>query len=403
MPPFHLAFHGCNDRDLLRDMALFLQRRSTLHASTAERLTAPRDEPRPPRRRRIGFISRHFSNHTVMSYFFRLILELGPRLPHCLLLEFPQKDNAFRRALAARLPLLTLPENLPAARDAVAAQQLDVLLFLDLGMDSLTWFLAFHRLAPVQCALYGHPATTGIAGVDIFLSPAPLEPPGAQAHYSETLVALPCLLSAFSLPDIPEKSPRRKRGFTQYLCPQNLCKAHPDMDAAVRRILREDASARCAFFVSSRKEETLALQKRLHLSLGEDFSRIDWLPQCSEQEFLTVLREADAVIDTPHFSGGATSYKALGAGVPVVTLEGEFMRGRQTAGLYRHMGFAGSEDCIAANLDDYCRLALDLAHSPARQAQLRASLLSCGEALLDPEPSVSLLADFLQQPTLKNK
>jgi predicted O-linked N-acetylglucosamine transferase (SPINDLY family) len=394
-PPFHLAFHGYDDRELLEEMAAFLLEHSGLGAFAATEQTplASRSASMRPRgRRRIGFISRHFSHHTVMSYFFRLLTELCPRLPECVLLEFPQKDNLFRRELAAHARLVTLPENLFTAKEAIIALDLDILVHLDLGMDSLGWFLAFARLAPVQCALYGHPMTTGIPAVDFFLSPALMEPPGAERFYSEALHVLPCLLSAFLMPAAPRAVESSRRSFTSYLCPQSLFKVHPDMDDAVARILREDATARVRFFVSSRPGETSALQTRLRAVLGDEFERVDWLKQRSEEAFLAALLEADVVLDTPHFSGGATSYKALGVGVPVVTLEGAFMRGRQTAGLYRHMGVTG---CTADSLDDWSRLAMNLAHSPDQRMLLRKTIGERNAVLFDAGPSVAALEAFL--------
>lgn len=397
-PPFHLAFHGYRDRDLLQGIAEFLQRHTSLRdlaapppgmeGSFARRAASLRS----PRKRRVGFLSAHLANHTIMSYFFRPLMELARRLPHCVFLEPPQEDNVFRRDLAGRAPLVTLPRNLQAAQRAVLDLDLDILVHLDVGLDLFTWFLAFARLAPVQCALYGHPMTTGIPAVDVFLSPAPMEPGDAAACYSERLAALPCLLSGFLPPAPAVRAAPDRREYTQYLCCQSLFKVHPDMDRLVLDILRRDPDARAAFFVSARPEETHALQTRLAAALGGEYARVDWLAQRSEAAFMDALAGADAVLDTPHFSGGATSYKALGAGVPVVTMEGEFMRGRQTSGLYAHLDIEG---LTAHGPDDYVRLALDLAHSPRTRRVFSEALLEKKDRLFDPGPSVEALEALL--------
>ena len=59
--------------------------------------------------------------------------------------------------------------------------------YADLGMDIRTYFLAFARLAPVQCVTWGHPDTTGIPNMDYFISSDLIEADGAEKHYSETL------------------------------------------------------------------------------------------------------------------------------------------------------------------------------------------------------------------------
>ncbi|MDR2892753.1 MAG: hypothetical protein LBV80_06690 [Deltaproteobacteria bacterium] len=406
-PPFHLAFHGKDDLDLLSRLAGFAQRHMHAHNASADNENSAETSAwsrmaalRPPKNRRIGFISRYMTNHTIMSYFFRILLEMGHRLPHCVFIEFLQADNAFRADLARTCPMVTLPHELDAARKAVEKLDLDILVYLDLGMDPLTWHLAHSRLAPVQCTLYGHPATTGIPGIDFFLSPASMEPENAASHYSETLVAFSGLFSGFMPSPIPKPRgslfPPAQVGqglaHTEYVCAQSLFKVHPDMDEMLRHVLDNDSTARVHFFVSANAHETAALQNRLDKNLGQASARVNWLPQCSEENFIAILQQADAVLDTPHFSGGSTSYKALGAGVPVITLEGEFMRGRQTAGLYRHIGV---DACTASSIQEWGDLALNLAHSPGKRADLRKDLLERRSGLFAMEDAIDQMTAFL--------
>lgn len=42
------------------------------------------------------------------------------------------------------------PHNLDVARRVVAQEKLDILVYPDIGMEALTYFMAFARLAPVQ-------------------------------------------------------------------------------------------------------------------------------------------------------------------------------------------------------------------------------------------------------------
>lgn len=45
---------------------------------------------------------------------------------------------------------LQAPPNLDLARSAVAREELDVLVYPDIGMEPLTYFMAYARLAPIQ-------------------------------------------------------------------------------------------------------------------------------------------------------------------------------------------------------------------------------------------------------------
>src|SRR5207249_4355624 len=105
----------------------------------------------------------------------------------------------------------------------------DLLFYADIGMDAISYFLAYARLAPVQCVTWGHPVTTGIPNVDAFLSADVLEPPGAEAHYSERLVRLGRLPTWYECPIVPaEPAGRAALGLpadaTLYVCPQSLFK-----------------------------------------------------------------------------------------------------------------------------------------------------------------------------------
>src|SRR5207253_6863521 len=131
----------------------------------------------------------------------------------------PVVDDDFSRAIrkdAARS--IVVPQDLPAARAAIEALELDVLFYQDIGMEPFGYFLAFSRLAPVQCVSFGHPDTTGIPTMDYFVSNDRYEPGDAQEHYSERLFLLHSL-PTLAYYEPPERgSVRRTRadfGFAQ--------------------------------------------------------------------------------------------------------------------------------------------------------------------------------------------
>ena len=151
----------------------------------------------------------------------------------------PVLDDEMARAIrAASDRVVVLPPALDAARRAIAELELDVLFYEDIGMDAFTYFLAFARLAPVQCVSYGHPDTTGIANVDYWVSNDLFEPADAAGHYSERLFLLrdPGTTAYYYRPQLVPPAKRREEfglpeGATLYLCPQSLFKLHPDFDA----------------------------------------------------------------------------------------------------------------------------------------------------------------------------
>jgi predicted O-linked N-acetylglucosamine transferase (SPINDLY family) len=80
-----------------------------------------------------------------------------------------------------------IPHNLEAACEQIIADQLHILVFPEIGMNSQIMQMAALRLAPVQCVAWGHPVTSGLPTIDYFLSSDLMEPENAQEHYSERL------------------------------------------------------------------------------------------------------------------------------------------------------------------------------------------------------------------------
>jgi hypothetical protein len=90
----------------------------------------------------------------------------------------------------------------------LAGQQLDVLIFTDVGMEISTYIWGFARMAPVQAVFWGHPVTTGLPNMDYFITSDLFEPPDAQDRFTEQLVRLDALSYYFFRPDA-EAQPTR--------------------------------------------------------------------------------------------------------------------------------------------------------------------------------------------------
>jgi predicted O-linked N-acetylglucosamine transferase (SPINDLY family) len=98
------------------------------------------------------------------------------------------------------------------------------------------------------------------------------------------------------------------------------------------------------------------------------------------------------MLDTLHWSGGNTSLDALAAGLPVVTLPGEFMRGRQSLGMLRLLGL---DDLVARDGDDYVRIAVRLGRDAAWRGAVSARIAQRSAALFDRREPVEALEAFL--------
>jgi predicted O-linked N-acetylglucosamine transferase (SPINDLY family) len=98
------------------------------------------------------------------------------------------------------------------------------------------------------------------------------------------------------------------------------------------------------------------------------------LPWLSEEEFLSLLDQCDVFLDCPNFSGYTTARQALNRGLPIVTLEGEYLRQRLAAGLLRQVGLP---ETIAQSPDEYILIAERLAREcmdSDRRSELRGKI-----------------------------
>lgn len=383
---FRLAYHGLSNRRLHEHYA-----RLMLKACPELAWTAPHLQDRAPSRRgdariRIGFISRFFRQHSIGKTSVGLIEQLDRSQFHVTALFIPPRRDdpmANRIALAAD-EAVKLPAGLEASREAIAALELDVLFYQDIGMEPHSYYLAFARLAPVQCVSFGHPDTTGIPNMDAWISSEGFEPPGAQADYSERLVLLPALgtLAYYERPVLLPGSDVGRAGFglpenvPLLACPQALFKLHPDMDDLLAAILRRLPDAKLLFVegdVPSYKQQLMSRWQ----ARGDGIEHAAmFFPPLEHQSFLALFSLADVVLDTVHFNGMNSTLEALAMGAPVVTLPKLFQRGRHTLGMYRCMGYT---DLVARDESHYADLVVRLVNDSLWRAEVRDQILSrCG-------------------------
>ncbi|MFX5332298.1 hypothetical protein ABTC54_19495, partial [Acinetobacter baumannii] len=79
-------------------------------------------------------------------------------------------------------------------------------------------------------------------------------------------------------------------------------------------------------------------------------------PWLAREQFLGFLEQMDISLDAPAFSGYTTAWQALQAGLPIVTLEGRFLRQRLAAGLLRRVG---ETDGLTRSRDQYVEKAVE--------------------------------------------
>jgi predicted O-linked N-acetylglucosamine transferase (SPINDLY family) len=395
---FYLAYQGKNDRDLLERLATIHRRAAPELSFVAPHCRAPGARTAAGRPIRIGFLSAFFYRHTIGKLNLGLIRNLSRAQFAVMLLRFPGPVDDLARALEASADqVVTLPRNLEAARRQVAELELDILYYADIGMDPLTYFLAFARLAPVQCVAWGHPVTSGIPTIDYFLSSALLEPDDAPAHYTEELVRFAKINTYYYEPKIAGAVKHRgalglSPAGNLYVCAQSLFKIHPAFDAVLGAILRGDPLGRVVLIEGPCARWRELLLARFRRTIPAEAERIVFLPRMSQDDFLHLQARATVLLDTLYFGGGSTSYEAFAFGTPIVTGAGRLLRDRITAACYRQMGLT---ECIAETEEEYVRIALRLGTDAARRAEMRGRIRERKHLLYEDAEAVRQLEAFL--------
>ncbi|MBT3553871.1 MAG: tetratricopeptide repeat protein [Rhodospirillaceae bacterium] len=392
---FFLAYHGLGDRHLQELVA-------KLHLKSCPWLdyVAPHVENPPSARGkiRVGFLSTYFRRHSVGRLMQGVLARLPKELFEIVIITQPgQRDPIVRAIEAAADKTISMPTDLAEARAAIVAEELDILFYADIGMDVRTYFLAFGRLAPVQCVTWGHPDTTGIPNMDYFLSSTLIEPDGAAAEYSESLYPLATLPTYYLRPEIPGNLKTRDElglasGKRIYLCPQSVIKHHPDLDAIVAGILRGDGDAEVMLVEGAVPDWTAQVAHRMGETIPDVAGRISSIPRMGPDDFLALMNAADVIFDPPHFSGGNTSFEAFALGKPVVAHDGAFMRGRVTAGMYRAMGIT---DATGQSPGECAEIALSLGLDKDRREDMEVRITGAGEALFEHDAAVREFERFL--------
>lgn len=394
--PFHLHYQP---RDNTALQCRFGDLVASVMSAAAPELAQPCDwTPRAHGGRiRVGIVASHLMQHTVSRYFTRLIEGLDREHFDVRIWHGGGEDESTRR-IAANVSAFvqTQADALTLARE-VRQARLDVLAYPEIGMDPRHQALAALRLAPMQCALYGHPATSGAPNIDYFLSGAELEPADADGHYREKLVCLPGLGTQPLPPPPPGDGAwfdAQAEGAPLVLCLQNFIKLIPAFDATLTRIAAE-TGARIGFFT---RNPPLMRVFRARIEAAFATRNLDpakhlvFLPVQNHADYLAGIARSPLVLDSPWFSGGGTSLDAFSVGTPVLAWEGAMARGRQTSAMLRMLEIP---ELIATNEDDYIATAVALMREPARREALRETIRARQARLFDDAAAVRAFADFL--------
>lgn len=334
---------------------------------------------RPIRDRiRLGYFSADFHDHATLHLMAELFEQHDRSRFELTAFSFgPDREDDMRRRAVAAFDNFVDARSLSDQEVALRSRDLGIDIAIDLkgfSQDSRTGIFAL-RAAPVQVNYLGYPGTMGAEYIDYLIADATLIPEGHRKYYSEKIAYLPHSYQANDT-----KRPISTRIFTRqevglprdgfvFCCFNNNFKIVPEVFDIWMRILARVANS-VLWLLEGNPRAADNLRKEAS-ARGIDPARLVFAKRMPPPEHLARHRLADLFLDTLPCNAHTTASDALWAGLPVLTCAGETFAGRVAASLLNGILLP---ELVTQGTQEYEHLAVALATSPGRMAQLRQRL-----------------------------
>ena len=347
---------------------------------------------------RLGLIGGDFRAHPV-GYFLENILKyLDAAKVELFVYSNNPYDDHISAALANLVPNWRNVHGVSTAKVVEYIREENLHVLIDLAghtgynrLDVFPW-----RPAPVQASWLGFFSTTGVEAIDWLLTDPTGVPEQNQGYFTEKIWYLPHTRLCFTPPHTQldvTPLPALENGYISFGCVQNLTKVTDAALALWVQILDRVRGARLRVQAPQFADMGARDDFRARLAVqGIDARRVDLIKPTQREEYLSLLRENDLLLDSFPYPGGTTTCEALWMGVPTLTLAGNTLLARQGASL---MTAAGLPEWVVDSPVDYVEKAVAVASDLRALATLRATLRS--KAATSPLFDGELFAQHFEQ------
>jgi predicted O-linked N-acetylglucosamine transferase (SPINDLY family) len=249
--------------------------------------------------------------------------------------------------------------------------------FPDIGMVVESIYLANMRIAPIQAAGYGHPASTYGAEIDYWIGGADAEIlEQAEYNYSERLVVIPGLGQHPVYPDYQIRNIRKNREDFIINCPWGVKKINYPLLTWLRQIIdRSSRKLLFRFLVGGgglhRFNNFVPYKREIESIMGKD--NVEIFPEQPYPQYMAFMEEGDVTLDSYPYGGYNSLVDSIYLRKPFVSFEGDRFFSRASSQILREMGLS---ELISTNKDEYIHKVLQLIHDDNYMRELRERL--CG-------------------------
>jgi predicted O-linked N-acetylglucosamine transferase (SPINDLY family) len=283
---------------------------------------------------------------------------------------------------------ILLPKNLDHIKTVVSEYKFDIIVYCEIGMNNLSYYMSFLKLAKIQCNTWGHSDTSGIDTIDYYFSSKLYELPyeESQQHYSEKLILQSSLCTSYVNPMAKYNKlnfkPKEFFGLTQdtvaIFCAQSLFKLNPIFDDYIINILKNTDNSVLVLLDNQNKSKVL---KRFNnYKIG---SKLRFFPHMDHFTYLNLMNICDFVLDVYPFGGCNSSFEAFSLGKVIITQPSIMINGRFTSGFYKKMGL---DELICNSKEEYINFAIKVGSDPEYRNSLELKIIENNNKLfLDKE------------------
>lgn len=309
---------------------------------------------------RVGYLSADFCLHPVLYFVWALLTRYDKNRFAVYCYSAGERQDNFTEQIKNAVVWRDISKlnDIDAAK-LIRADEIDILIELSGHTSGNRLPITAHRPARVQISGIGYMNSTGLDCVDYFISDK-FCAGNSTKYFTEKIIRLPnthfCYTPLKEMPE-PSDAPCVKSGCVTFGCFNNFSKVTDSMLSAWQKILGVVKSGRLILkhkiFDSNDGKEFVVDRLRRR---GFDISRITL--RGFTADYLNEYHEIDIALDTFPYCGGLTTCEALYMGVPVISLYGDRHGTRFGYSLLKNVGV---EELAVTNVDDYIRLAIELA------------------------------------------
>ncbi len=328
---------------------------------------------------RLGYISDNFSDHPVGHMTVSLLNNYDRKQFEICIYSYGKNDMSVCREDIEKKADQFI--NLNGLSNQEAAQKINddgVNILIDLCgfTDGNRLEICAMKPAPIQISWAEVLGTTGSSFFDYLITDETLVPFSEKKYYSEKLIYLPGFsYLRQSNPNISKKKFTRK----EFDLPENsfvfgifhqMFKIEPTVWSAWMNILKKVPNS--VLWLWEQNKEGATNLRKYATTAGVDPKRLIFAPTMSADDFFARLSLADVALDTFIYGGGITTYQALLAGVPVVSLYGNHMASHLGASILEK---AELTKLIAYTPKEYENIVIELAQNPDKLNKIKLQLV----------------------------